>query len=282
MKVAGVVVLYNPEHEKVKKNINSYLSNLDMLLIVDNSKNFNKDISSFYANNKKVHYKFLGGNMGIAHALNLGIHFAKEFNQQWLLTMDQDSKFYPGDFMEFLTIVKNKMFEFPDAAIFTPRHGVPYIEKGLGIVKVPYAMTSGNLIRVNLLNDIGTFDNDLFIDSVDHEFCFRLGKLGFGVYRVNDIELEHNLGEIETKRFLGRNLHVTHHNYVRRYYITRNSLYVSKKYANSKVGFIKTSIIQLLWASITILLYENDKRLKFKSIIMGLFDFRRLKMGKKF
>lgn len=279
--LVGVVVLYNPQSLTVINNINSYLENLDRLLIVDNSEVYNEEVLNFYKANNKVKYEYLGQNMGIAFALNKGIDFAKLNNASMLLTMDQDSSFKSSEFIKFKNFLREKASLYNDAIIFSPRQNVPYLDGKLGIEKVNSVMTSGNVILLGKINEIGYFDEKLFIDSVDHEFCFRIKKHGYGVYRINDIKLEHNLGEIETKKFFNKKLYVTNHNYIRRYYITRNLFYVMKIYSNSNIRFLKFAISNLFWSILSISLFETDKLLKIRSIFMGLKDFKRGKLGKK-
>lgn len=281
MLINGVVVLYNPHSESVINNISSYIKYLDKLLIIDNSEYKDIRITDYYYNNSKVTYNYLGGNHGIAYALNKGIDFAKENNAEWLLTMDQDSSFLNDDFSKFINYVEANINLYKDGVIFSPIHKVPYLIQDHGIKKVKSAMTSGNLLNISLLDTIGYFDEKLFIDAVDHEFCYRINKKGYSVYRVNEIQLKHNLGDLRVERLLGKNVIVTNHNYVRRYYITRNSLYVRKIYSDSNIKFIIFMLYHLSWSLLTIALYETDKILKFKSVWMGLLDYKRGKFGKK-
>ena len=115
--IAGVVVLFDPE-ENVVENINSYLDQIDLLFIVDNSKNFNETIADYYKNNSKVEYVYNGENLGIAAALNVGVKKAVGEGFKYLLTMDQDSKVPPD-------LVKNLLecFSLDSCiAIVSPEH----------------------------------------------------------------------------------------------------------------------------------------------------------------
>lgn len=60
MKLAGVVVLYNPD-QKVINNINSYIDELDALYLVDNS---SADNSTLFMN-EKVEYIPLQKTQGL-------------------------------------------------------------------------------------------------------------------------------------------------------------------------------------------------------------------------
>ena len=79
MKLAGVVVLYNPD-QKVINNINSYIDELDTLYLVDNS---SADNSTLFTH-EKVEYIPLQKNTGIAHALNVGAKKAIDHNFHYL------------------------------------------------------------------------------------------------------------------------------------------------------------------------------------------------------
>lgn len=43
-------------------------------------------------------------------------------------------------------------------------------------------ITSGNIINISIALSCGGFDENLFIDSVDEEFCIRCQKYGFLLY----------------------------------------------------------------------------------------------------
>ena len=73
IKIASVVVLYNPSQENIN-NISLYKKEVDRIYIVDNTDDNIKRIN----NTQKLKYIKLGENKGIACALNIG---AKKANQ---------------------------------------------------------------------------------------------------------------------------------------------------------------------------------------------------------
>jgi len=90
---AGVVVLYNPD-PAVIQNIQSYLTFLHVLYVIDNSETPNTNIvEQLRELGEKIKYIALWENRGIAYALNLGATLAIESGADWLLTMDHDSRF---------------------------------------------------------------------------------------------------------------------------------------------------------------------------------------------
>jgi rhamnosyltransferase len=57
-------------------------------------------------------------------------------------------------------------------------------------------MTSGNLIHLTAHKIIGGFNEKLFIDYIDHEYCPRLHINGFSVIRANKAMLFHKVGDL--------------------------------------------------------------------------------------
>nr|WP_241635356.1 hypothetical protein [Fusobacterium gastrosuis] len=124
-------------------------------------------------------------------------------------------------------------------------------------------MTSGNFLNLEISKDIGDFEEKFFIDEVDHEYCYKIYKKGYKVLIINNIMLEHNLGNSKKHGLYW----ATHHNYIRRYYIVRNRCYMIKKYKP------KGYITYLLKTTLKIILSENDKKRKLKMTYLGVRDF---------
>lgn len=269
--ICGVTVLYNPT-EEVFKNINSYLEGIDKLYLVDNSeKESNLLKEKLIKFSSKIEYIKMNGNEGIAKALNIAKNKAINEKFNWLLTMDQDSKFEKNDFIKMLELVKKYFNE--NIAIFSPFHKMAnsiFIDDE--IIEKDTVMTSGNLLNLKIAKKIGDFEERFFIDEVDHDYCYRIKKNNYKIIMLNKIVLNHNLGNIKKYSFFS----VTNHNYIRRYYITRNKLYMLKKYSFLKRRYLK----EILKDTIKIILFERDKIRKLKMIYLGIKDFKNGIIGK--
>ena len=92
MKVAGCVVLYNPNLDFLN-NIKTYIDALSELIVFDNSTQQNIEIVESLKNYEKVKYLSEKKNLGIATALNICIKHIADTDVKWVLTMDQDSYF---------------------------------------------------------------------------------------------------------------------------------------------------------------------------------------------
>ena len=269
--ICGVTVLYNPTKE-ILKNINSYLNELDRLYLVDNSeKESNYLKEQLIKFSSKIEYIKMNGNEGIAKALNVAKNKAIDEKFDWLLTMDQDSKFENDDFNKMLQLVK-KFFN-KNIAIFSPFHKMPnsiFVDDE--ITEKEIVMTSGNLLNLKIAKEIGDFEEKFFIDEVDHDYCYRIKKRNYKIIVLNKIILNHNLGNMKSYKIFA----VTNHNYIRRYYITRNELYMLKKYSFLKRRYLR----EILKDTIKIILFEKDKIKKLKMIYLGIKDFKNGITGK--
>jgi len=94
LKIIGCVVFYYPTMDVIK-NIESYIDNIDNLIVVDNSSTKNENIYNILEQKygEKIIYIENHDNLGIAKALNIGAEKSLQMGCDWLLTMDQDSRF---------------------------------------------------------------------------------------------------------------------------------------------------------------------------------------------
>lgn len=276
--LAAVVVLYNPVQEEID-NIKSYLQYVSKVYVVDNS--YNDDAKSLLPKSEKISYIPNYDNLGIAAALNIGIKKAIKEGYDWILTMDQDTNFIDNTFMQFLNSIPQDIMK--NYGIITPWHKTRLHDpKPKEDIDYPTdVMTSGNLLNTSIYQKIGEFKEELFIDGVDIDYCFRLRINGYKIMRINTIELRHNLGDIKYVSFFGREVLCTNHNHVRRYYIARNYLYIKKWYNSIDYEYCTINARQRRWI-IKILLFETDKLRKIKNIILGKIDYYRGITGRKF
>lgn len=277
MKISGVVVLYKPDI-KVKENILSYINELDKLYVIDNTPNGNN--GKYFSEVEKIQYINNNENLGIAVALNLAAELSRNEKFEWLLTMDQDSKFEPDELKKLIQFVKNNKDE--RIGIISPWHKTKCNDKKpeQDIEKVMEVMTSGNLLNLNIHKNVGGFKEWLFIDSVDIEYGMNLNKNNYKVIRLNYVNLEHELGDIKVIKIFGRNFVCSNHNYIRRYYISRNINYVYSMYYNyfpEYCNFIKNG---LKGATRNILFFEKDKYKKIRNIYRGIRDCKKGVTGK--
>ena len=279
--IAGVVVLYNPD-ESVVNNIQSYIQDIEILFVVDNSEVKNVSITETLCKNPKIHYIDNKGNQGIAHALNVGATKAIEMGYRWLLTMDQDSH---AD-KSMIAIMKQcyiKHINPKQIGIISPYHSNKFYPKSSSPDDCSEAvspMTSGNLLSLDAFIRIGPFAEKLFIDHVDTDYSLRLKKGGFELLYANHAILHHNVGELGLHRFLWKTLFSTNHSPIRKYYVFRNAGYILEQHRNT-FPYLAKKIKDRYWIDpVIVLLYEKQKIAKFKMMLRGYLDYKRGVFGK--
>ncbi|MBS0857097.1 MULTISPECIES: hypothetical protein [unclassified Tatumella] len=275
MNFNAVVVLYNPD-AAVIDNIKTYIDSVDFLFIYDNSEDPSfRQLVDVSLPVGKVKYIFLNGNKGIAFPINCAIQDCLNNKVECLLTMDQDSSFVDVESMKSYIINDP---EFYSVGIYSPFHNtgtrdIPSQDVSL----VKSVMTSGNFINVKLINSIGNLREDFFIDCIDHELCAQVINHGLLIKQVNFCVLHHGLGS-SIKKFLG--YEITNHSPLRRYYITRNSLYLIEAFMFKKTRFSLGYLKSFVMNTLVSLAFEPDKTKKIKYITKGVIHYLTRKSGK--
>lgn len=282
MKVAAVCVLYNPEEECLKKNLTELLKQVDELWLIDNSPN-QLNIQTLSRETKKIHYIHLEDNMGIAFALNKGCEEAINSGYEWILTMDQDSCLPTNCIEQYKKTIekyKNEKIGIVTCDINICETDTHLPDKSNPIEEVDSCWTSGALMNAYGFAEVGGFINELFIDGVDVAYCLALREKGYRIIKNNNVILNHQLGRSKSYKLFGHHLfYVTNHNRMRRYYITRNYLWITKRYGKSYPNHSFTFLF-LLKTVFQILFFEKDKIGKYRSIIRGFLDYKKNKYGK--
>ena len=124
MKIAGVVILYNPNEAAVIRNIESYIHFLDSLIVFDNSNCAEEFLKRVKDISNKIIFISNAQNEGIAKPLNKALELVAE-KYNWLLTMDQDSYFEEKQGEEYFSGFKQLFYHSLNIAIVSPNHSLP-------------------------------------------------------------------------------------------------------------------------------------------------------------
>jgi len=275
-KVCVGIITYNID-EKIIKVVNSIVDQVDSIVIVDNaSENYTFKILDELSKSNKINVIFNMLNVGIAKALNQAVKYAKNNNFDWILTLDHDSVCDENMIKDMLQCaVEYKNIE--SVGILTPKiyeiNKKDYIsKKGFGnkkFIKVNDCIQSGSLIKLDVFDKVGCFNEDLFIYHVDFDFCQRLLKYEYDILQCNNVTLFHEEGYKTPKFFCGIKAYYNNYSYSAIYYITRNTIYMCKKY---NVFYFKRIVKDFVY--ITLFDKERNKKLFFlsKGLHDGLFN----------
>lgn len=281
MEVCGVVILYYPDG-KIIERIETYKDALKNLFIIDNSPTNNRQLLEPLLADRNIFYLHDGQNEGIAKRLNQAAELARQMNCTWLLTMDQDSYFGKAVVKQYLvcascydTIAKVAMFGLEhDERLLLKQESCTYTKK-------TYLITSGSLVQLEILISTNGFDENLFIDHVDHEYCFRSILNGYEIIKMENFLLRHAIGNSSQHRSF-KSLKITSrelHSPVRIYYMVRNFLYLRKKYTSqfeTELSIFKRNLFIRFKNN---LLYNGERLQVLKYMLKGYRDFILNKKG---
>jgi len=288
-KTDGVVVLFKPNIDKLNRNISTYLDGLNKLFIIDNTPN--ADLSKTFKD-KRIKYIPLKDNKGIAYALNIGAKESINDGADWILTMDQDSSFIGDGFYELKKFVeKFSKDEYIGKICDTKFESIgivsalQVIEQNagdylIGVTKPDVVMASGNLVNAKAYKKIKGFNEDMFIDCVDFDFCLNMRKHGYQILQLNFVRLKHYLGNTVKKRFLGLTMYADNHSSMRKYYEVRNRHYLYDMYHDEFPYYCKLELGRTKKELLKIWLFEKDKMKKTRAMYIGYSDYKKGKVGK--
>ncbi len=284
MSCCAVIVTFYPDSE-ISKNIAALYEQVDEIIIVDNGSNDKcKKILHTLSKQFGVTIIYNKENIGIAAALNIGVKLAKTHHHKWVITFDQDSKAATG----MVETMLKGYDAYPDKekiSSLSPR----YMNKNTGVicgsrlkgkldknspyVQVDIVITSGNLIKLSVFDDVGYFKESLFIDYVDKEFCLRCSTQKFIILEIKDAILLHAVGLPTRVIFLlSRSIYTTNHSHLRRYYIVRNSIYTYKKYFMKRTFLVLIDFYYLIGNLSKAILFEKQRKKRLIAVFFGFYD----------
>lgn len=266
-KILVGIILYNPEINRLQENINSIKPQTDKIVFIDNGSS-NIDIvnkilpdNSILLRNEK--------NVGIATALNQILQYALNNDYDWVLTLDQDSVVSNN----IIKVYKECIFISNDIGMISCKIKDRNANLSINIKEkeidgyISQCITSASMLRVQAWKEIGGFDDNMFIDSVDFDICINLRKHGWKIFRTFKTEILHEVGHSKVIKIFRKEYLSLNHAPFRYYYIARNNIYLGRKYGmllhNMRV------IIRMIW---TILRYEEKKIIKIIKITKGIID----------
>ena len=287
--VAAVIITYNVEND-FKERINRLKGKVDEIIVVDNGSKA-ETINMLNELEKEVTVIYLEDNKGIASALNKGIKYSIEKGYNWILTLDHDSIITDNMIKNMLTCYEGLNNELKEkVAMLVPVHveekeyqngsNINEEKDSNSYIEVLTEITSGALTKAEIYKNVGMYDEKLFIDLVDHDYCLSLNKKGFKIIQVNNATLIHNLGESVRKSILGLKMIPTNHSPLRRYYMSRNRHYIWEKYKEDFPSWVLTDKRRFITENLKIVLFEDNKIEKFKYIKRGIKDYRSNIFGK--
>lgn len=273
-KIAAAIVTFNPDISLLKRVIGALHKQVVKLYVVDNCSDNKTEIKNI-CTIKDVYFIPLPENKGIAAALNCAFKKADDDGMKWLLTCDQDSVI-PDDFLEKIAKQKKDLIKQKNIGIICPN----FVNRSTGekeyegetLKLIDKCITSGSLTRISSWKEIQGFDEDMFIDGVDFDFCIRLKNAEYKILLLPNICIEHEIGNAREHSLFGHKFLVLNHSAFRKEYIAQNILYLNGKFNNGQITL--RTILRLCKQFVLVIFYEQDKKAKIKALWRGCMKGR--------
>ena len=249
LSVCAIIISYNPCLDTLEKMLCALKTQVSQILVVDNGSDI--EIITWLNLRDDIVFIALGCNLGIATAHNKGISWALKHNYTYVLLMDHDSIPMSNMVQHLLNTMNYLLIQNIQVAAVGPTTKNIAIGRsfyfiriiGLKVKKIfcnkrtvnkyiaaDFLISSGSLISLQILKNIGLMEEDLFIDLVDIEWFYRAKHKGYQAFGVCDAVMHHSFGDNSVRFWFGHWHYISlHHNPLRCYYQYRNSIILYKK-----------------------------------------------------
>lgn len=284
--VCAVIATYHPS-SRMLENMCSIFAQVQGLAVVDNGSNPD-ELDRMHAASQTVGFQLIENreNLGIAEALNQGVHWAKSHGYPWVILFDQDSRitdnFVDQMFVAWESHPDRERVASIHPTYVDPETGLkPLIRRASDGSPIMHS-TSGALMPTWIFDRIGWFASEYFIDCVDFEYCFRIRAAGYLIVDTPQAVLLHAAGHPNRKfSFLGFTFRPTHHSAARRYYMSRNRIAVCRKYLSVFPSWVLRFMYDCSRETLKCFIGEKNRTRKFRNFLVGSWDGLTGRMGKR-
>jgi rhamnosyltransferase len=291
------IVTFNPDIGRLKQLQDLLSGERVSLCIIDNGSDNARDISRAFGQDNSVDLVLNKENEGIACAINQLLQRAKSCGAEYIMSVDQDSLFPQGYAVQMLANFQALRDRFPrlgamGARVFDVRRNnfEPFVnfdfrwqaqDQEFQKLDAPYKnadflISSGTILSVVCMEQVGAMRESLFIDSVDLEWAFRAASKGWHLAGCEAMTVYQEIGTgIAHIPLL--NLDVRLHQPSRYYYMTRNRLFLYRQ-PYTKPGWILRDIPRSVLKFLFLMAYSPLRRDIAKEHARGVMDSFKLKI----
>jgi rhamnosyltransferase len=296
-KIAAIIVAYQPESVILNRLIELVRPQVDFLILVDNGG------GQVYLQGPKQgglvdSYVDLGTNLGLGYALNIGFEHASKFGARYVATFDQDSSPPSG----LIADLKRHHIQLESEGIncaavgpvfFDRREAMKtyfpfYFEDNRHIVTarkeswpndlVPTdaLITSGMLVRTDVWVNGVRYDEGLFVDYTDTEWCFRSRSKGYKLFGSMQVEMGHAPSDAPPARVMGFSFF--RYSPLRRFYYFRNTVRFCLA-SNVSWAWKRRLTMGLALRFVVNMMIDKNKISSLNMMLRGVYDAFRGKTG---
>jgi len=291
----AVVVTYNPDITALLKLVNQLNKETDFLVIDNGSVAIDELAASIMVYKRCIELIRLNENEGLAKALNQGINCARSKNYEYVFLFDQDSSLCNLFIARMVDAhIEASRFSENGIAAIGPRIINPqtmrqtpfklfskifwrsdrsFAGQGKHFI-ADFLITSGSLLTLKCIDEVGDMKESYFIDNIDLEWCFRAKSLGFDLVGTDAAVLYHAIGERSSNPLVKAGL-IAQHNPSRIYYSSRNRIHLYGA-VYSPLGWKLRDMIRFTLKASWLLATSGQRRQYFQTIRSGIRDAKTL------
>lgn len=292
----ALVVSFNPEPDVLFRLLDSLeLNSCDFLLIDNGSSNLEQIRARAQAYRHCKLMQCLPENIGLASAINQGLHQLIELGFDLAYLFDQDSDIGP-DFCENMQLAWHKAqaklgdrlaaigprVQDPVTGRLVPFRSfdrlLPRPEQASAFdphfFEAGFLITSGTLLNLNALGRIGYMKDSYFIDNVDLEWCFRAKFLGYVIYGTDHARLLHRIG-VYSRNVLVHSGIIVKHSPARLYYTSRNRVHLYRQ-PHAPLKWKLRDLPRFVIKTSLLLLFSSQRRDYWRNLVRGIKDSKAL------
>ena len=285
----GIIVTYFPDPD-LEIRLAAIAREISPVLVVDNTANAAMS-DRLAAACERCGCRLLlnRSNLGIAAALNRGFGELEQLGFIWAVAFDQDSTPEPGLVGGLMECARRICPARPPAVVGAnwrdearpnqpSLHLRPHPACRLLFERVPArddldavtcVINSGSLFHLPTWRALGGFDESLFLDLVDTDYCLRARQAGHRIGVASRACLRHRRGSKRAVRFLGGTWWPAFMPPPRLYLLFRNRAWLFRRHLWQTPHWAAFEIIYGFKILAEILFLENDKVAKLGACLRG-------------
>jgi rhamnosyltransferase len=288
--VGAVIVMFNPERNPLIESVRAWAEQAATVICIDNggSAPLRGELEALGPG--RVQFVPMEGNAGLGAAHNRGIALARLLGCSHVVLGDQDSLPGPGMIAGLVRVEALALASGQSVAVVGPRlidadsgrsaHFVRFGPISLRRIHCPnpdgwvfadLLISSGSLIRMQVLDLVGQMDERLFIDMVDTDWCLRARRAGLVAIGAYGARMIHHLGDETLVIRLGRTRTLPVHKPFRYYYMFRNSLLLYRRpYADWR--WIVPDMVRLMQIGLFFGIFHRARVANLSMMLRGIAD----------
>jgi rhamnosyltransferase len=290
-KVIAVMCEMNPDVPLLKESLQSMRGQAESVIIIDNSNKpeikeaLKKAVAEF---GNFVTVVWNPHDIGNSGSFAQGARLAVAQGAEWVVTINDDTILAPGTIETMFKAYRALPAETQKSiGLITPNlttiRGLAFPD-GDPVVNDDGGTAEGQLVKTSIFPIVGYWNELLFIDYVDGEFCCRVQMHGFKTLLVPKAVVATRYGQPILRKFLWKTANVPNYKPYRYYFMCRNSIYLYIR--NFRTYILRNNHwYDAFWALIIprylikMVLFEDNRKAKLRAVWRGFWDGLRGRMG---